>query len=65
MPITEGQKQSSYKYKEKNIKRVPLDMQKKKYEELAAAAAAANMSINGYIKAAISEKIERESAVNG
>lgn len=59
MPISEKQKQSVYKYKEKNIKRVPLDMQKSDYEKLSDAAAAAGMSVNGYIKEAIVEKMGR------
>lgn len=59
MPIRESQKQSAYKYKEKNIKRVPLDMQKSDYEQLAAAARAVGQSVNGYIKQAIAEKMAR------
>lgn len=60
MSISEKQKQSAYKYKADKIKRVPLDMQKMDYEKLANAAAALKMSVNGYIKAAIAEKMERE-----
>lgn len=62
MAITEKQKLIAYEYKKKKIKRVPLDMQKTEYEKLAAAAKADGMSVNGYIKVAISEKIEREGA---
>ncbi len=61
MPITENQKQSAYEYKKKNIKRVPLDMQKTDYEQLAACAASAGISVNGYIKQAIKEKMQREN----
>lgn len=61
MPITESQKQSTYKYHKKSIKRVPLDMQKSDYEVLAEAASASGQSVNGYIKQAIKEKMERES----
>lgn len=60
MSTSEKQKQSVYKYKLKNIKRVPLDMQKSDYEKLADAAAALKMSVNGYIKEAIAEKMKRE-----
>ena len=60
MAITESQKQATYKYHREKIKRVPLDMQKKEHEKLVKAASAAGMSVNGYIKKAISEKMERE-----
>lgn len=60
MPISEKQKQCAYKYKIKNIKRVPLDMQKSQYENLVTVVTASGMSINGYIKQAIAEKMERE-----
>lgn len=49
-----------YAYAKKNLKRVPLDMKKTDYEQLSNAAIAAGMSVNGYIKQAIAEKIERE-----
>lgn len=60
MAITEAQKQATYKYHKKNIKRVPLDMQKEDYEKLSDAAAVAGMLVNGYIKEAIAEKMGRE-----
>ena len=53
MPLTEGQKQSRYKYAKKNLKRIPLDVQKDKYEAIKAAAEAAGESVNGYIKTAV------------
>lgn len=60
MAYTEQGYQASLKYKAKNIKRIPLDVQLSFYEQLAAAAAAAGESINGYIKKAIEERIARE-----
>lgn len=62
MPVSEKQKQSAYKYKAKNIKRVPLDMQKADYENLVFISAKSGKSVNGYIKEAIAEKIEREES---
>ena len=62
MPVSEKQKQSAYKYKAKNIKRVPLDMQKSDYETLVFISTKSGKSVNGYIKEAIAEKIEREGA---
>lgn len=55
---------SMYAYAKKNIKRVPLDMQKTDYEKLSNAAIATGMSVNGYIKQAIAEKMEREKESN-
>ena len=60
MSVTEKQKQSAYKYKAKNIKRVPLDMQKTDYENLVSISSSCGKSVNGYIKEAIAEKIERD-----
>lgn len=60
MPLTESQKQATVKYKEKNIKRIPLDVQKEKYEEMKAAADAAGEKVNTYIKKAIDERMERD-----
>ncbi len=61
MPITEKRKESMYEYARKNIKRVPLDVQKEQYERIKAAADAAGESVNGYIKKAIDERMERET----
>lgn len=58
MPLTEAQKKAAIKYKEKSIKRIPLDVQKEKYEEIKAAAEAAGESVNGYIKTAVDRRIE-------
>lgn len=59
MSLTEAQKQARYKYAQKSLKRIPLDVQKEKYEEIKAAADAAGDSVNGYIKKAIDEKITK------
>ena len=48
------------KYKKKNIKRIPLDVQKKEYEEIIKPAAeCAGLPVNTFIKEAIREKIDR------
>ena len=59
MPLTEAQKKANLKYRRENVKRIPLDVQKDKYEEIAAAAEQAGKSVNGFIKEAIDEKMER------
>ena len=61
MTITQKQKESMYRYRDKNIKRIPLDVQKEKYDETKAAATAAGESVNGYIKKAIDDRMEREA----
>ena len=49
-------------YAKKNLKRIPLDVQKEKYEEIKAAATAAGESVNGYIKKAVDQRMERDNA---
>ena len=61
MPYDEKQKKYSLQYAKKNLKRVPLDIQKEKYEEIKAAATAAALPVNSYIKQAIDEKMRRDS----
>jgi len=56
MAIPEKQK----KYNAANIKRIPLDVQKTEYERIKAAAEDQGETVNGYIKKAISERLERE-----
>lgn len=60
MTLTDSQKKANAKYREKSIKRIPLDVQKEKYEEIKAAADRAGESVNGYIKKAVNQRIERE-----
>lgn len=45
-------------YAKNNLKRIPLDVQKSKYEEIKAAAAAVGESVNGYIKTAIDQRMQ-------
>ena len=60
MALTEQRKESMYKYAREKLKRIPLDVQKEKYDEIKAAADAAGEKVNGYIKKAIEERMERE-----
>ena len=60
MSLTEQRKESMYKYAKNNLKRIPLDVQKEKYEEIKTAASAAGESVNGYIKKAVDQRIESE-----
>lgn len=62
MPLTDAQKQARYDYAKKSLKRIPLDVQKEKFEEIKAAANAAGEKVNTYIKKAINERMERDNA---
>ncbi|EOS74081.1 hypothetical protein C819_03386 [Lachnospiraceae bacterium 10-1] len=57
--MSELDKKTQYniEYAKKNLKRIPLDVQKEKYEEIQTAATAAGESVNGYIKKAIDTRL--------
>lgn len=59
MSMTEERRKYLYDYHKKNMKRVPLDLQLSDYESLKVAAENAGESVNGFIKLAIAEKLER------
>lgn len=63
MALTEQRKESMYRYAKEKLKRIPLDVQKEKYEEIKAAADRAGESVNGYIKTAIEQRMERDSSI--
>lgn len=60
MPYNEKTKAYVEKYKADKIKRIPLDMQRAQYEVVQAHAKAQGESVNGFIKRAIQETMERE-----
>lgn len=60
--MDDKRKQYLYQYQQDKLKRVPLDLTKEKYAQVQAAAAAAGESVNGYIKQAIDERMERDLA---
>ena len=49
-------------YAKSKLKRIPLDVQKEKYDEIKAAAVIAGESVNCYIKNTISQRMEREQS---
>lgn len=61
MSLSESQKQARYNYAKKNLKRIPLDVPKEKYDVIKAAATAAGESVNGYIKKAVDGRISKEA----
>ncbi len=62
MPLSEdaynNKKRYNVQYAKEKYKRIPLDVQLSKYEEIKAAAASADETVNGYIKKAIDRRIE-------
>lgn len=58
---TEAQRRASIKWQKENYSRIPLDVPKSYHEKLKVIAKNNGMSLNGYIKQAIKEKIERDS----
>ena len=62
MPTKEDKAKYDMQYAKAKLKRIPLDVQKEKYEEIKAAAERAGESVNGYIKKAIDDRIEHESS---
>ena len=62
MPEISTKAKYDIEYTKNKLKRIPLDVQKEKYEEIKAAATAAGESVNGYIKKAVDERMERDNA---
>lgn len=60
MPNKESKTKYDMNYAKTKLKRIPLDVQKEKYEQIKAAADLTGESVNGYIKKAIDERMDRE-----
>lgn len=61
MVMSQERKNYLYDYQKKKLKRVPLDLKLEDYDNLKSAAEQAGQTVNGYIKQAIAEKMEREA----
>ena len=61
MSNSERKTEYNIKYAKDKLKRIPLDVQMEKYEEIKTAATAAGKTVNGYIKIAIDERMERDA----
>ena len=59
--MSQERKNYLYDYQKKKLKRVPLDLKLEDYDNLKSAAEQAGQTVNGYIKQAIAEKMEREA----
>ena len=62
MPEISTKAKYDIEYAKNKLKRIPLDVQKEKYEEIKAAETAAGESVNGYIKKAVDQRMERDNA---
>lgn len=64
MPLSENalnnKKKYNLEYKKNHLKRIPLDVQMDKYEEIKAASEKVGETVNGYIKKAIDTRLESE-----
>ena len=56
---TDAQIRASIKWQKENYSRIPLDVSKEYHEQLKEVANNCGMSLNGFIKQAIAEKLER------
>lgn len=61
MSYKEHKKEYISQYKKDKLKRIPLDVTKEKAEQIKAHAALHSESVNGFIKRAIDETIERDN----
>lgn len=59
--MNEKKKQYDIEYKKNNLKRVPLDLPVEFYEDVKEHAQKKSESVNGFIKRAIKETMERDS----
>lgn len=64
MSYIENKKAYNKDYAKNNLKRIPLDVQKTKYDEIKAAADKVNETVNGYIKKSIDMRMKSESDSN-
>ena len=62
MGISPERKEYIYQYAKEKLKRIPLDVPKATYEEIKAHAASNGQSVNGFIKQAISEMMDRDGS---
>ena len=62
MAYSDAQKRATEKYKLSKYKRIPLDVPKETYEKVKAHSETTGESVNGFIKRAITETMERDTA---
>ena len=62
MSSKEKKKQYDLEYAKKHLKRIPLDVRLEKYNEIKTHATKNGESVNGFVKRAIDETMERDKA---
>ncbi len=60
MALSENRKASMYRYAKDHLKRIPLDVQKGDFERIKAHADKRGETVNGFLKRAIMETMERD-----
>ena len=60
MTYSENKKAYNQKYAKEKLKRIPLDVPKEKYDEIKAHSETMQETVNGFIKRAIDEAMERD-----
>lgn len=60
MSATEAQKRATAKYKREKLKRIPFEVSKEKYDEIKSFTDSKGETVNGFIKRAIDETMQRE-----
>lgn len=61
MPYNEKNKNYSLQYKKDHIKRIPFDVQIETYEQIKEHIQKTGESVNGFIKRAINETMEKDN----
>ena len=61
MSETNAKSKYDIEYAKTKLKRIPLDVQKEKYEEIKTAATTAGESVNGNIKKAIDQRMKQDT----
>lgn len=61
MTYNENKRKYNDKYKQEHMKRIPLDVQKSKYDEIKTAADNAGEPVNTYIKKAVDMRMESDN----
>lgn len=65
MTYSENKRKYNDKYRQEHVKRIPLDVQKEKYEEIKNAADDAGETVNGYIKKSIDMRLSSDKQAKG
>lgn len=62
MAYSKAGNEATKRYKDKHYKRIPLEVTNEKYDQIKEYASAHSESVNGFIKRAIDETMERDES---